>query len=436
MPTPQRDPYPDALRAGALLVVVFGHWIATLPRLSDGRLVGTDHLLAAWDAAGMLTWLVQVVPLFVFVSAAVSTDGVARRMASDGQRTWWAARALSLARPTVTYLAVLVALALLGLLSGGRLLGVFDQSLTIHLWFLLMLLTVQALLPWCLRLDARFGAATVLVLVLAAAGLDLVRADASSLQDLRGLGARVAERPAGIAWLNMLLVWLIPQQLGIAWKRGRFGGVGAGAGFLLLGAGWLLLAMGSGYPVAMVGVALAGNNMLPPTLALVGVMWLQVGAVLLFEPLARRLLAGHAPARAIAMLGALGMPLYLWHKPAELPAAWLGERLGAPIDAGLPGDPGFWLGRACWIGLCLLMVAPVIAAVLRFELRRAREVPAVDAMGRIVVGGIALYAGLAAALAWGVWPGAVIGLPAVLLASWQLRRRGADPTGEGNVDAA
>src|SRR5690606_9560982 len=169
MSTPQRDPYPDALRAGALLVVVFGHWVATLPRMVEGRLVGTDHLLATWDAAGMLTWLVQVVPLFVFVSAAVSAEGVARRMAGNGQARWWAARALSLARPTVTYLAVLVALALVAQLSGGRLLGVFDQSLTIHLWFLLMLLTVQALLPWCLRLDARFGAGAVLALVRAAA---------------------------------------------------------------------------------------------------------------------------------------------------------------------------------------------------------------------------------------------------------------------------
>ena len=434
MSTPQRDPYPDALRAGALLVVVFGHWVATLPRMVDGRLVDTDHLLAAWDAAGMLTWLVQVVPLFVFVSAAVSADGVARRMAEHGQGAWWAARALSLARPTVTYLAVLVALALVALLSGGRLLGVFDQSLTIHLWFLLMLLTVQALLPWCLKLDARFGLRAVLALVLIAALLDVVRAGVGSLAELPGIGARVSERPAGIAWLNMLLVWLIPQQLGIAWKRGRFRGVGAGAAFVLLGAGWLLLAMASGYPVAMVGVALAGNNMLPPTLALVGVMWLQVGAVLLFEPLARRLLAGHAPARAIAVLGALGMPLYLWHKLAELPAAWLGERLGLPIDAGLPGEPGFWLGRACWIALCLLMVAPVIAAVLRFELGRDRAVPAVDATGRIVAGGIALYAGLAAALVWGVWPGAVVGLPAVLLASWQLRRRGVDASAD--TDAA
>lgn len=423
MSTPTRDPYPDALRACALLVVVFGHWMATLPRLVDGQLVDTDHLLATWEAAGYLTWLVQVVPLFVFVSAAVSADGVARRLEAGEQRSWWAARALGMARPTVTYFAVLVALAAVSLLSGGRLLGVFNHSLTIHLWFLLMLLTVQALLPWCLRLDARFGLGAVLGMVLVAAVLDALRAGVSSPEDLRWIGARVAERPAGIAWLNMLVVWLIPQQLGIAWRRGRFRGVGAGAGFLALGAVWLLLAMASGYPVAMVGVALAGNNMLPPTLALVGVMWLQVGAVLLFEPLARRLLAGHALGRAIAVLGALGMPLYLWHKLAELPAAWLGEKLGLPIDAGVPGEPGFWLGRACWIGLCLLVVAPVIAMVVRFELRRDREVPAVAQPLRIAIGGIALYAALAAALVGGVWPGAVLGLPLVLLASWQLRQR-------------
>ena len=419
-----RDPYPDALRACALIVVVLGHWLATLPRFADGRLADTDHLLAVWDAAGFLTWAVQVVPLFVFVSAAVSADGVARRMAQGEQSAWWASRALGLARPTVTYLAVLVALAAISLFTGGRLLGVFNQSLTVHLWFLLMLLTVQALLPWCLRLDRRFGLGAAAMLVAVAALMDVLRADASSIDELRWLGRNASERPAGIAWLNMLVVWLVPQQLGIAWKRGRFRGVGAGAALLALGAGWLLLAMASGYPVAMVGVSLAGNNMLPPTLALVGVMWLQVGAVLLFEPLARRLLAGRALAKAIAVLGALGMPLYLWHKLAELPAAWLGEKLGVPIDAGVPGEPGFWLGRACWIALCLLAVAPVIAAVVRFELRRDREVPAADRTWAIVLGGIALYAGLASALVWGVWPGAAVGLGAVALASWGLRRRG------------
>ncbi|MBJ6979363.1 acyltransferase family protein [Luteimonas sp. MC1895] len=422
--SPDRDPYPDALRACALLVVVLGHWVATLPRLVDGRLVETDHLLGIWDAAGVLTWLVQVVPLFVFVSAAVSAGSVERRLRDGRQAQWWAARALGLARPTVTYMAALVLLAALSLFTGGRLLAVFNQSLTIHLWFLLMLLTVQALLPWCLRLDARFGLRAVLGLVAVAAVLDVVRAQAWTPQALRWLGRGVADSAAGIAWINMLLVWLVPQQLGIAWKRGRFGGVRAGVGLLLLGAAWLALAMASGYPVAMVGVALAGNNMLPPTLALVGVMWLQAGAVLAFEPLARRLLARRALGRLIAVLGALGMPLYLWHKLAELPAAWLGERLGLPIDAGSPGEPGFWVGRLGWIGLCLLVVAPLVALVVRFELRRTRQVPAVEDLWETLAGGLALYLGLASALVWGVWPGAVVGLACVALASRQLRRRG------------
>ncbi|MEN5118950.1 acyltransferase family protein [Luteimonas sp. TWI662] len=419
-----RDPYPDALRAGALLLVVFGHWIATLPRMADGVLVDTGHLLAAWDAAGWLTWIVQVVPLFVFVSAAVSANSVARRAAQGAQMPWWAGRALGLARPTLTYLVVLAAIAMLSWLSGGHLLAVFDRSLTIHLWFLLMLLTVQALLPWSLRLDARLGLGAVAGLVVVAGVLDMIRAGATSAGALRTLGQLATERPAGIAWLNMLVVWLIPQQLGIAWKRGRFRGPATGAGLLLLGAVWLALAIAAGYPVAMVGVTLAGNNMLPPTLALIGVMWLQVGLVLLCEPLARRVLAGRAPAKAIAVLGALGMPLYLWHKLAELPAAWLGERLGLPIDAGLPGAPGFWLGRAGWIALCLVVVAPLVALVVRFELRRDRDVPATDRRVDVVLGGLALYVGLGAALALGAWPGAAIGMVAVALASWRLRRRG------------
>ncbi|MEN4904850.1 acyltransferase family protein [Luteimonas sp. TWI1416] len=419
-----RDPYPDALRAGALLLVVFGHWIATLPRMADGVLVDTGHLLAAWDAAGWLTWIVQVVPLFVFVSAAVSVDSVARRAAQGAQMSWWAGRALGLARPTLTYLVVLAAIAMLSWLWGGHLLAVFDRSLTIHLWFLLMLLTVQALLPWSLRLDARLGLGAVAGLVVVAGVLDMIRAGATSAGALRTLGQLATERPAGIAWLNMLVVWLIPQQLGIAWKRGRVRGPATGAGLLLLGTAWLALAIAAGYPVAMVGVTLAGNNMLPPTLALIGVMWLQVGLVLLCEPLARRVLAGRAPAKAIAVLGALGMPLYLWHKLAELPAAWLGERLGLPIDAGLPGAPGFWLGRAGWIALCLVVVAPLIALVVRFELRRDRDVPATDRRVDVVLGGLALYVGLGAALALGAWPGAAIGMVAVALASWRLRRRG------------
>jgi hypothetical protein len=431
----ERDRYPDALRAGALLVVVFGHWIATLPRLVDGRMVDTEHLLTVWDGAGILTWGLQVVPLFVFVSAAVSTDGATRRIeAGDRQLTWWAGRALGLARPTVTYLAVLAVMAVIARYSGGRLLGPLDQSLTVHLWFLLMLLAVQALLPLSVRADARFGLRAVGGLLALAVLADLLRAGVNSPGSLRELGALVTGTGGGIGWVNQLVVWLLPQQLGVAWKRGRFGGLASG--LVLLGAGlaWLVSAVAVGYPVAMVGGDLAGSsNVLPPTLALVGVMWLQVGIVLIFEGPARRALERRSIGRAVGILGALGMPLYLWHKLAELPAAWLGEQLHAPIDAGVPGEPGFWIGRLTWISLCLVMVAPVMVAVVAFETRRKRSIPPTTATWSTLVGGAMLFGGIVIAMWYGAQPGAVFGSLGVVGASLLLRswdRTAADPTAD------
>ncbi|OUE40361.1 hypothetical protein BZY95_14520 [Billgrantia desiderata SP1] len=422
-PQAVRDRYPDALRAGALLVVVFGHWIATLPRLENGLMTTTDHLLLVWTGAGVLTWLLQVVPLFVFVSAAVSADGAQRRL-DQGQRQlhWWAGRALGLARPTVTYLAVLVAFVLLAAYTGGRLLGPLNHSLTVHLWFLMMLLGVQALLPLSVWADNRWGLKAVAGLLLIAAAVDLLRAGISSPGELLELGSRVTANGGGIGWLNAAVVWLLPQQLGIAWKRGRFSGLGCGLALLLLGLVWLAAAVASGYPVAMVDGAFGvPSNLLPPTLALVGVMWVQVGAALTFEAPVRRLLERRRIDRTVTILGALGMPLYLWHKLAELPAAWLGERLGLPIDAGIPGEVGFWLGRLWWIALCIVAVAPVMIAVVTFEMRRKRDVVSATAAPVILAGGAALLGGIVASLALGALPGAIFGLAGVAAASWLLR---------------
>ncbi|MEX0915231.1 MAG: acyltransferase family protein, partial [Wenzhouxiangellaceae bacterium] len=233
-----RDQYLDALRAGALMVVVFGHWLATLPRLADGRMVDTEHLLKLWEPAGLLTWVVQVVPLFVFVSAAASTEGTARRLHhGHSQLHWWAGRALALARPTATYLAAIAAFALISIYTGGRLLGALNQSLTIHLWFLVMLLIIQALLPASVEADRKFGLGAVFTLVGIAFVVDLVRAGLPGPAGVLALGQRVVDSagtPLGaVGWINAFAVWLLPQQLGIAWKRGRFRGAWTGAGLIV-----------------------------------------------------------------------------------------------------------------------------------------------------------------------------------------------------------
>nr|WP_282571367.1 acyltransferase [Methylonatrum kenyense] len=419
----QRDPYLDALRAGALLVVVLGHWVATLPRVENGTLVDTEHILDVWAPAGFFTWLVQVVPLFIFVSAAVSSEGVRQRLRSgQAHAHWWAGRALGLARPTVTYMAVLVTIVGIAAFTGGEILGPLNNSLTVHLWFLLTLLGVQALLPLSIRADERWGLKAVVGLILMVAAVDLIRALPAAPRELAGLGGLVTDKHDLFAWINGVAVWLVPQQLGIAWWNGRFKGRAAGFTLLLLGVVWLGLSVASGYPVSMVNGNLGGDtNLLPPTLAFLGVMWLQIGAALVFEDPIRGFLKRRRLGRWMAVFGALGLQLYLWHKFAELPATWLGVRLGLPIDTGMPGEEGFWVGRLGWIALCTLIVAPLMLAVLAIERRRVRDIPQATSPTAIIAGGAALLIGLAASLGLGAYPGALIGLLGVAAASYMLR---------------
>lgn len=395
-----RDRFIDAVRAGALLVVVLGHWLATLPRVVDGTTVANEHLLHTWAAAGPLTWLLQVVPVFVLVSAAVSS-------ASTSLQTqplrWWAARAQRLARPTVTYLAVLALLwmAVEVLDPAADVIGLFGGSLTVHLWFVAMLLLVQALLPLAVAADRRWGLGAVAWLVAAIVAVDLTRGGF----DLGpGIGATVSTATPGIGWCNVVLVWLVPQQLGLAWRAGRLRGRRVGAGLAAAGLVWIWGATGLGYPAAMVGSdpVTGASNILPPTAALLGVVWVQAGLVLLLEHPVRAWLAGRGVWSVVRVVAALGMPLYLWHKLAELPALWLANRLGITVDAGLPGDPGFWTGRLVWLGLCAAVVAPVVAGVVAFERTRRARVPLHADARRLVGGGLLVVVGTVAALRFGL----------------------------------
>ena len=398
-----RDRFIDAVRAGALLVVVYGHWLATLPRVTDSTTVANDHLLHEWAPAAWLTWVLQVVPLFVLVSAAASS-GPKPGMRLD----WWSGRAQRLARPTVTYLVVLA--AIWGVAQVREPVGVFTQlfsgSVTVHLWFVVMLLLVQAALPRALELDRRHGLAAIGSMVAIAAAADVSRflLAGGSLDDVASFGGIVASAPAGFGWVNVVAVWLVPQQLGIAWKAGRL--TGRRTGLLLLGGGlgWALLCVAVGYPVGMVGAdpATGASNVLPPTLALLGVVAIQAGLVLLLEHPVRRWLEDRTRWRVVQVLGALGMPLYLWHKLAELPAVWTANRLGITIDRGVPGDPGFWTGRLVWLGLCTLLVVPIIAAVVWFETRRRQRVPHTWRGWRQAIGGLLVVGAATGALAGGL----------------------------------
>ena len=71
--------------------------------------------------------------------------------------------------------------------------------------------------------------------------------------------------------------------------------------------------------------------------------------------------------------------------------------------------------------LCALAVAPVMAAVVWFEMRRRQGLEPAAGRAAVIAGGIALSGGLGAALALGVVAGAMIGLAGVVAGSWLLR---------------
>lgn len=387
---PARDRFVDAVRALALLAVVFGHWLATLPRATaDGGLAGADHLLAEWGPAGYLTWALQVVPLFVFVSAAVTPVPAPGR-----RRAWWLRRAVGLAVPAGAYLAAVTALLWT---SPPVVRETFSTSVTVHLWFVLMLLAVQALLPLAARADARWGWRAPAVLLVAVVAVD-------------GLRVLLAGGPWGVSasssypWIgavNLLLVWLLPQQVGLRWRAGALDVTVARAALAVAGLVALLAGVALGYPVSLVGADLGGSsNVLPPTVMLAALASLHVGTLLLLEAPARRVLERPRVWRWVKVASAVGMPLYLWHKAAEPVVALGAHTMGVLgwFDRGLPGDAWFWTGRVVW----LTMLAVVCAVLLRVASRVTPTCRAAGAGGVAVAGVVLALVGIGLALAAGL----------------------------------
>lgn len=375
-----RDRYVDALRAVALLVVVFGHWLATLP-IPDaaGNIVDTEHLLATWEGSGWLTWALQVVPLFVFVSAAVNGPSLLRsEERGETFPAWFRSRLHGLSKPVAVYLTGWVVIASVVRLGAAldvptadgawRVLGYFDQSLTIHLWFIAMIVATQLLLPIAIHLDRRASWRAVFGLLAAAAVVDALRFFVLDDAPLAGVP-------------NVLLIWMVPQQLGILWSRAnltkRHGGL-----FVGLGLGGLLAGVAAGYPIALVGGDIGDSNVVPPTLMIGAVSVMQAGLVVLLAKPARALLQRRAVWGSVQVMGAVGMPLYLWHKSFEpLVASLLSLVDRVDLVAGThPTDPGFWLHRLTWIGLLLTVTLPFAAWQLA-KVRRERAVPRSEPAG-------------------------------------------------------
>jgi fucose 4-O-acetylase-like acetyltransferase len=394
----------DAVKAIALLVVIVGHSLAWHIR-PDGSAV---NVLEEEHGLIVLSWLFQVLPLF-FAAGAVSNQA---SLARHGRTRYLQARGTRLLAPVVVYATFWTVL-----LFPFHAIGV-GRFLAQLLWFAGVYLLVAAAAVFTTRWIARPARSLGIWLTLIVA-VDLLR-----LTPLEGFG-----------WINMLLVWGWLHQVGYYLPELKNRST-LPAGVALIAAA-VALAFAGPYSVSLISVAgIPGlSNLAPPStvLALFGAGQILVLAGL--WPTLEKALKNDRLWTGIALIGARGMGMYLWHIPL------VGLAAGAAILLGFDATP---LSLAWW-AVHLLVVAVVVPTA--WFLAGAASIPEKWLTGLhghawpgwgTVIGGFAVLN--MAATGFGTWWGegaaglpssAAVNLVAVLSAYWLVSpaRRPPSPSG-------
>jgi fucose 4-O-acetylase-like acetyltransferase len=357
-----RDRTIDFLRAASIAIVVLGHWLMAAVSFHDGRFEATN-ILAVVPALAVLTWVVQVMPLFFFVGGfanAVTLDAYRRRGASAGE--FVASRVTRLLKPVLVLLAVWVPAALVLRAFGvpADQLARTTRLVCQPLWFLAVYVLVVAAAPAMLTLHRHHGARVPVVLAVSAVVVDVLR---------------FAGEVPFVGWANLAFVWLFAQQLGFHDAEGAFARAprswcvriaAAAVGTLAL-----LVSVGP-YPASMVGLSSDRfSNMAPPTICLLAVTVLQVALVTLARPALARWLERPGPWTAVVAANGVVMTVFLWHLTALLLTVVVAFPLGFPQPE--PASAAWWATRPLWVALVLV---PLAGFVLLFGSRERPRPPA------------------------------------------------------------
>ncbi|GAB3769371.1 acyltransferase family protein [Microlunatus parietis] len=344
-----RDPVVDLVRAGCLIIVVGLHAFMAGISIDGGRLAVFDATHGQpWFT--VLTWLVQIMPLFFLVGGFASLTHWRRlRARGTSPAAYVQARLVRLARPAViTFGAIAAAFAVASLLGvPGDLLAQVGFRMGQPMWFLGVYLGVTALVPIMVRLHETVPRRTLLALTAGAVLVDLLRS-------ATGLEA--------IGFLNLGFVWLAVQQFGFGYADGWFRRIDrcrlpAAA---LLGVGtMIMIGWAGGYSPNLI------DNLNPPTCLLLVLGVVQALALTLVEPALRGLAARPAVTAAADAINGRALTIYLWHMSVLVGVALVGLAAGLPFPD--PLSPAWWITRGYWLAAIALVM--IIAARLlgRFE---------------------------------------------------------------------
>ncbi|MEV0673882.1 acyltransferase [Mycobacterium sp. NPDC050441] len=321
---PDRDRAVDVARLGALLVVIFGHCALLLATIDSGG-VRVGNILGALPSLAPVTWVLQVMPLFFMAGGAAGAYSW-----RDGRPwgEWLLARAQRLCRPVFWYLAVwTVVLLVVRATMGASSASALGRECVALLWFLGVYLVALAFVPALMRLTTGRSLAWVVAGLLAASGVvDAIR-------------FAVGTPEAGTA--NLIIVWLIPVVIGVAYARHLICARRALAIAVVAFTAQVILALTGIYDVSLVVTGTEHvSNVSPPTLLLaLHCIWMPCLFIAAANPI-RRWAARPRVWYLVATGNGGAMTLYLWHIPVIAVAAFSLHAAG--LDAFDPHAPGFW----------------------------------------------------------------------------------------------
>ena len=355
---PDRNRVVDTWRVAALLIVVFGHWLAASVWIRSDGSVTVMNTLQWIPYAAWATWLVQVMPIFFFVGGYANAAALEKR--ETNRRSWITNRFRRLYAPAVPVIVVWTLLAAVlrpylepDLLYSGVL------NATVPLWFLAVYLMLIGIAPISYALWQRWGMTSVAVLIVGAIAVDVARATSGS---------------DWIAWLNLIFVWGAVHQLGYWWHTRKMAdtdlpyksaiALSLVSLTVLIGVTWSGL-----YPVSMLDIAGTSlNNATPPTTAILLLSLVQIGIVLATAPQVERFALRRRVWRAVVGTSGLMMTIYVWHLTSlslvVAAAAFLFDGSFLTIE---PGTALWWGTRVVFFVLLIAVTAALHVPFARFE---------------------------------------------------------------------
>jgi Acyltransferase family len=300
-----KDALPTVLRSLALVVVVTWHGALSTLRW-DGRGPHAGNALHLVPGGFVLTWFLQVMPLFFLVGGAVSLGSLRRNFERGGSSTQWVtARVAKLVIPAIPLVAIG---GLVAAFASPATVGLMKLALS-PLWFLGVYAPITMLAPTLHRLYARFGNRAVFGLALATGVVQVLR--------LVGFEHRLLWALALLGtWSCAFLGGFSIDEL----RRNRL------TSARLCFAGLLVMIMGAafGLPASMVAVRGESiSNMGDVTVSLLGLIAFQAGLIGLFGDRLVRIASRPSISRLVRFVDSHQAAIYVGHLPLWVLTAWI-----------------------------------------------------------------------------------------------------------------